>query len=108
MLNILEALTIRFTPKSDFLGTGPIVELPPNIYSEISCLHSNEWNARLLRHKEEEDAEHVRKEAHRRHEYVKQNGILKALQNLLESLLKSRKRLTSGDTRSMATDSLHE
>ncbi|OBT59875.1 hypothetical protein VE03_10657 [Pseudogymnoascus sp. 23342-1-I1] len=74
---ILEALIIRFTPKSDFLGTGPVVELPPNMYSEISCLHSNEWNARLHRHKEEEDAEHVRKEAHRRYEYVKQNGNAK-------------------------------
>ncbi|KAF7858002.1 hypothetical protein EAF04_009358 [Stromatinia cepivora] len=47
LLPIIEAITLRFTAKSNFLGEGPIVLLPPNIYSEISCQHEPKWQERL-------------------------------------------------------------
>lgn len=71
---VIEATTLRFTPNSNFLGTGPVVTLPPNYYSEVACKHSEEWNARLLKHKEQEDEEYRQREGQRRQDYIRLHG----------------------------------
>jgi hypothetical protein len=71
---LIEALVLRFTPDSNFLGTGPVVVLPPNFYTEIECMHSEEWMARLEQDKEEEDRRYANRERARRQDYVAKNG----------------------------------
>jgi len=68
---VIEATTLRFTPKSNFRGAGPVVRLPPHRYLEVACTHSEEWEARLLKHKEEEDAAYTEREAQRRQDYLR-------------------------------------
>jgi hypothetical protein len=71
---LIEALVLRFTPDSNFLGTGPVVVLPPNYYTEIKCKHSEQWNARLEQDKQEEDRRYANREKARRQEYIAKNG----------------------------------
>lgn len=71
---VIEETTLRFTPASNFLGTGPVVILPPNLYSEVACEHSAEWNTRLGQHKEQEDREYSVRETARRTAYVTRHG----------------------------------
>jgi hypothetical protein len=71
---LIEVLVLRFTPDSNFLGTGPVVVLPPNFYTEIECVHSEEWMARLKQDKEEEDRRYANRERARRQDYVAKNG----------------------------------
>jgi hypothetical protein len=71
---LIEALVLRFTPDSNFLGTGPVVVLPPNFYAEIKCKHSKEWNARLEQDKQEEDHRYASRERARRQEYITKYG----------------------------------
>jgi hypothetical protein len=71
---LIEALVLRFTPDSNFLGTGPVVELPPCFYAEIKCKHPAEWNARLEQDKQEEDRRYEERERARRRDYLAKNG----------------------------------
>ncbi len=71
---LIEALVLRFTPDSNFLGAGPVVVLPPSFYAEIKCRHPSEWNARLEHDKQEEDRRYEKKESKRRREYIAKNG----------------------------------
>lgn len=71
---VIEATTLRFTPDSNFLGTGPVVTLPPNVYSEVACTHSAPWTERLLLHKQQEDDDYARRENQRRKDHVRTHG----------------------------------
>jgi len=71
---LIEALVLRFTPDSNFLGTGPVVVLPPNFYTEIECTHSEEWMARLEQDKQEEDYRYAKRERARRRDYIAKYG----------------------------------
>jgi hypothetical protein len=71
---LIETLVLRFTPDSNFLGTGPVVVLPPNFYTEIECMHSQEWMARLEQDKQEEDRRYANRERARRQEYITKYG----------------------------------
>jgi hypothetical protein len=71
---LIEVLVLRFTPESNFLGTGPVVVVPPNFYTEIKCKHSEQWNARLEQDKQEEDRRYANRERVRRQEYITKNG----------------------------------
>ncbi|ESZ92701.1 hypothetical protein SBOR_6913 [Sclerotinia borealis F-4128] len=59
---VIEATTLRFDPDSNFLGAGPVVLLPPNRYLEVVCNHNTKWSDRLLKQREEENAEYEQKE----------------------------------------------
>jgi len=71
---LIEALVLRFTPDSNFLGTGPVVVLPPSFYAEIKCKHPKEWNARLEQDKQEEDRRYEERERARRRDYIAKYG----------------------------------
>jgi len=71
---LIEALVLRFTPESNFLGTGPVIKLPPNYYEEVKCTHPESWTAKLEQDKEEEDREYTRKEVKRRKDHVEKYG----------------------------------
>lgn len=70
MKPLVETMVLRFTPESNFLGTGPVVTLPPNFYSEIACRHSREWTDRLTQQRAEEDAAYDRCEKKRRAQFL--------------------------------------
>ncbi len=74
MKPLIETLVLRFTPESNFLGTGPVIKLPPNYYEEIGCVHPREWTERLEQDKLEEDREYARKEEKRRREHIARYG----------------------------------
>ncbi len=44
---LIKKVILQFTPESNFLGTRPVVRLPPNHYAEIACQHSVYQTERL-------------------------------------------------------------
>ncbi|TGO31766.1 hypothetical protein BHYA_0414g00020 [Botrytis hyacinthi] len=59
---IIEATTLRFTPETNFLGTGPVVTLPPNYHSNIPCQHPLEWKEEMNLYNQGLDREYNAKE----------------------------------------------
>jgi hypothetical protein len=68
---LVEELMLRFTTKSDFLGAGPVVEVPKSKYDDIMCKHSDNWQSRLADQKSQEDAEKAVKEAEHRARWIR-------------------------------------
>ncbi len=73
---LLIATVLRFNPKSNFLGEGAVVRLPPNEYHEIPCHHTAEWTTRLAAQKAEEDEAYHARERMRSAEYQRRKGSL--------------------------------
>lgn len=47
---------VRFTSLSNFLGTGPVVKVPKNVYKKVFAKLEKTWETRLAQQKTEEDA----------------------------------------------------
>lgn len=59
---IIEATTLRFTPETNFLGTGPVVILPQNYHTNIPCRHPLEWKEEMDSYNQGLDREYNAKE----------------------------------------------
>ncbi len=71
---LIEKVVLRFTPESNFLGTGPVVRLPPNHYAEIACQHSAYWTERLAQQKANEDQLFAERESRRKARWIALHG----------------------------------
>ena len=66
---LIEKIVIRFTPLSDFLGNGRLIDAPPCIYEEIACHMEPKWMELLTKYTTRREEEYQAGEAVRRHEW---------------------------------------
>ncbi|KAK8900714.1 hypothetical protein QC760_010648 [Botrytis cinerea] len=80
---IIEATTLRFTPDTNFLGTGPVVILPPNYHTNIACQHPSEWKETMKLYNQSLDREYnARAQKHRQAWMNKRHGRMDGYQPL--------------------------
>jgi len=71
---LVEELMVRFTTRSNFLGTGPVVTIPENVLVDVRCKLAGDWELRLAQQKNEEDRRIQEREAKRRERYRRQHS----------------------------------
>ena len=83
---LVQKLMIRFTARTNFLGVGPVVREPRNVYCDVWAQLDAEWEARLAQQKTEEDQRVQKQEAKRRQRYSQQHrGNMTGYQPLLRT-----------------------